>query len=741
MDHISFRFAVDRLNRAARGRHAADMPAMQAAAEQALSDPDRERACATIRQLLERRPRHAAWWKILATLHLRAGQADEALQALRQAIRHAGHDAALLLEIGAELRVAGIATETVEDRDRSSIPWPDGTTRLLLGGALTDALPALEQTYARSNGSGAHARNLALAYRTLGDHYREQCVEAGRLLAKGDAEAAVRLFESLDRSPLDAGVHLGGPYLRALRQAGRDEQVFGIAEAQQETMPASAWLEWGEALMDANRDEEAAAVFARADARFDNWQFRLRPCTGFPAVPRDASVVDRANARMQATLDALERMPSSGDLPELTSIADALTPNFYLPYQVDDESGLFRLATLTADVVRRELPRFSASSLAPAADVARRRIRIGYVASSVRFQTIIGYFINWFRLADRTRFELHLFPLEDSRDALTGFIEQDFDIVHPAATTRGQAAERISAACIDVLVYLEVGMSPLAYALSALRLAPVQCLAAGHPVSSGMDSIDYFLSPASMEPAGAQAHYRERLELLPGVGICMPARRDPAPGKTRADFDLDPDTVVFTSPQSLWKYRPGDEHVYARVLAGTDNAIMLFVEEGMPARARAFASRLRAACEAHGVDFDTRVRIPSRKGYADYLALLGLCDVFLDSFHWSGGVTTFDALALGVPVVTLPGTRMRGRQSYGMLKELRIEDTIAYDVDDYVRIACALGRDPDWRKDLSSRILAAHPRLFDDRRPVDALESFFLRCAGVGHPGGDAHAY
>lgn len=84
---------------------------------------------------------------------------------------------------------------------------------------------------------------------------------------------------------------------------------------------------------------------------------------------------------------------------------------------------------------------------------------------------------------------------------------------------------------------------------------------------------------------------------------------------------------------------------------------------------------------------------------------------------------------------------MRGRQSYGMLKELRIEDTIAYDVDDYVRIACALGRDPDWRKDLSSRILAAHPRLFDDRRPVDALESFFLRCAGVGHPGGDAHAY
>ena len=117
-----------------------------------------------------------------------------------------------------------------------------------------------------------------------------------------------------------------------------------------------------------------------------------------------------------------------------------------------------------------------------------------------------------------------------------------------------------------------------------------------------------------------------------------------------------------------------------------------------------------------------------------------MCDVFLDSFHWSGGVTTFDALALGVPVVTLPGTRMRGRQSYGMLKELGIEDTIASNVDDYVRIACGLGRDPAWRKDLSARILEAHPRLFDDRRAVHALESFFMRCVKIGDQDEDTPA-
>ncbi len=741
MDHISFRFAVDRLTQAARNRHTIDMPAMEAAAEQAMSDPDGEEACATVLHLLQRRPRYAPWWRILATLHLRAGKTDEARQAMQQAIVHAGHDATLLLQIGHELRAASIATDPLENGEVPPGQWPAGTVGLLLRGELEEALPALERAYAMSNGSGVHARNLAFAYRTLGHDHLVRCVEASVLLAKRDAKAAVRLFESLGRSSLDAGVHLGGKYLRALRQVGRDEQLFKIAEAEQETMSASAWLEWGEALMDANRDEEATAVFAAADTRFDNWQFKLRPCIAFPAVPSDAGVVERASARMQALLDALERQVLSEDPSALACVADVVAPNFHLSYHVDDESNLFRLAAFTARVFRQELPRFSATTVAPATDIAQRRIRIGYVVSSVRFQTIVGYFINWFRLADRTRFELHLFPLEENRDALTGFVEQDFDIVHPASTGREQAAQRISATGIDVLVYLEVGMSPLSHALSSLRLAPVQCLAAGHPVSSGMDSIDYFLSPESMEPANAQAHYRERLELLPGVGICMPSRRDPTQDKTRADFDLEPHSVVFTSPQSLWKYRPGDEHAYARILAGTDNdAIMLFVDEGMPARARAFGSRLRAACEALGVDFDARVRITPRKGYADYLALQSMCDVFLDSFHWSGGVTTFDALALGVPVVTLPGTRMRGRQSYGMLKEMGIEDTIACSVDDYVRIACGLARDPAWRKNLSARIFAAHTRLFDDKRSIVALESFFMRCTRMGDQDEDAPA-
>ena len=737
LDHLNFRFAITKLAQMGREQQTRTMEMLEAAAEEALQDSEPEQAEAAIRSLLQRRPREARWWRELGVLLLREGRLDEACEAMRHAIPHTRHNAELLHQIGCDLTQAGIdpcELATHPPDDIAAPPpacWPEGTREHILRGDLAAAQPALEQAYALNGSADGHAYNLAFAYRTLGDSFREQCVEAGKRLAKKDAAGAVELFESLGRSPLQAGAHLDWKYLNALRLAGQDDRLFQVAQAERATMSPRAWLEWSEALLDANLDEEAGSLLSEAGERFDDWRFRLLPGTRFPAVPLDADLVGRSLKRMRAAVDALETMPLPEDKTRLSALANEVCPNFYLSYQVDDEADLRRLARFTARVIRAELPQYSGPLAAPVADTGERRIRIAYAAGAVRFNTIVGYFINWFRFADRERFELHLFPLEESRDALTGYIEQHFDVCHPHSTRREQAAERIAAAGIDILVYLEVGMGRLGHALSSLRLAPVQCLAAGHPITSGMDSIDYFLSPDSMEPEDAQAHYSERLQRLPGVGICMPVRRDATPGKTRADFGLEERHVVFTSPQSLWKYRPGDEHAFARVAAGVDNAIVLFVEEGMPARTRTFARRLRAACDAAGVDFDARMRIMPRQKYADYLALLSLCDVFLDSFHWSGGVTTFDALALGVPVVTLPGTRMRGRQSYGMLKELGIEETIATDVDDYVGIARRLGNDAAWRRDLSRRILANHARLFDDQRSIQALEAFYLRCVGA----------
>ena len=111
----------------------------------------------------------------------------------------------------------------------------------------------------------------------------------------------------------------------------------------------------------------------------------------------------------------------------------------------------------------------------------------------------------------------------------------------------------------------------------------------------------------------------------------------------------------------------------------------------------------------------------------DYWTLNLLSDVFLDSQEWSGGVTALEAIACGLPIVTLPGRFMRGRHSYGILRQLGVTETIASDKASYVDIAVRLGVDKQWRAKIRERMAAGQHLLFSNTKCVLALEDFY-RC-------------
>ena len=111
----------------------------------------------------------------------------------------------------------------------------------------------------------------------------------------------------------------------------------------------------------------------------------------------------------------------------------------------------------------------------------------------------------------------------------------------------------------------------------------------------------------------------------------------------------------------------------------------------------------------------------------DYLRINLACDAMLDTLHWSGGNTSLDALACGLPVVTLPGDFMRGRQSAAMLRLVGAPEMIARDRDDYVRIATRAAGDAAWRKELAARIRDGRAAIFDTREPVEAFAQLLIR--------------
>jgi predicted O-linked N-acetylglucosamine transferase (SPINDLY family) len=109
----------------------------------------------------------------------------------------------------------------------------------------------------------------------------------------------------------------------------------------------------------------------------------------------------------------------------------------------------------------------------------------------------------------------------------------------------------------------------------------------------------------------------------------------------------------------------------------------------------------------------------------DYLMLNLLSDIYLDTFSWSGGNTTLEAIACDLPIVTCPGEFMRGRHSYAFLRRIGVTDTIAQNEAEYIEIAVKLAWEPAWRSEIVEKMKAMHGVLYDDKACVVAVENFY----------------
>jgi predicted O-linked N-acetylglucosamine transferase (SPINDLY family) len=115
--------------------------------------------------------------------------------------------------------------------------------------------------------------------------------------------------------------------------------------------------------------------------------------------------------------------------------------------------------------------------------------------------------------------------------------------------------------------------------------------------------------------------------------------------------------------------------------------------------------------------------------FGPFLGLVREADIILDSVGWSGGNTTLEAIAFDKPIVTLPGELMRSRHTAAILNVLGIEETVARDLDDYVRLSVRLALDRSWRSQIDSQINSSKSRAYDDLEAVRGLGRFLESAA------------
>lgn len=655
-----------------------------------------------------------------AELQESAGDKTGAVASLKRAIAIEPRFAPGLRYLGILLGESGDAQGAVDALERALAADPDharawnnlGNAQRSLG-----RLAEAERSFARAL---SLKPDYALAAANLAEVQRDQ----GEVVR---AEATLR--EALARqrgAPFRPLLVLLAGLLRERGSLDESAQLYRQAIELAPREAASEWFNLGWILTARGEPHEARKAYGEA-RNVDPGD--LRSLFGLhltlPLIYADGAELSSARAAYAEGLAAVGReLPAAVQgVPEVRILDGLRWSNFFLAYQGQDDRSLqAAYAALAASCIDAGAPDWH-RALAPRS-VGDTRVRVGFASAFFHDGTCGRYFRSWVTDLDRRRFEVfvyHLFPGMDDVASAIAARADGFRTFGGARARPSVVAPVIRDDALDVLVYPELGMDACSFGLAALRLAPRQYAGWGHPVTTGQATIDGFISCESMEPTGAQAHYTETLFKLPGIGTHYKAPLVPD-GADRAQFSLPEGRTLLLCPQSLWKIHPDNDSLFAELLAAQPTALLVLFAGRHPALTERFMRRLERVFGEHGVDVRERVKVLPQVGHDDYLRINRACDAMLDTLHWSGGNTSLDALACALPIVTLPGAYMRGRQSAGMLALMNVPELVARDRADYLSIAGQLVRDDSWRRALSERIRSGQRHLFGVTIAIEALQ-------------------
>jgi predicted O-linked N-acetylglucosamine transferase (SPINDLY family) len=610
---------------------------------------------------------------------------------------------------------------------RRSRPEDTAAARLERAGAL----------FAEANGQAARGE-LAKALVTYGRVLELQpgnaaalCNQATTLKLLGRTAEAVQSYErALAAHPrfADAYYNLGVAY----RDLGRSADAIAAFRQAIELRPQGkdAHLALGHALRDLDRGEEALAAFRRVleidpDDVMARWSVTMAQ---LPLVYAFGEDPGQRRRQFAAELAELERWFDARRGPAGAQAVGTDQP-FELAYQEENNRELLARYGGLCSRLMEDWRR--AEELAP--PVLRRRspLRVGIVSAHLRFHSVWSAITRgWFEQLDPSRVSLYAFHVGIDTDAETAFARSQAEHFEHGPREFPLWVEALEAHELDVLVYPEIGMDPTTVRLAAQRIAPVQVATWGHPETSGLPSIDYYLSGEDLEPADAKSNYTEKLVTLPRLGCYF---RPTAVSATPADpaaCGVDGEAPLFICPGVPIKYAPAFDSVFTAIAQRLGRCQFVFFRHASGVLSDRLAERLRAVFAHAGLDYERYVRFVPWQPPAAFIGWLARGTVYLDTIGFSGFNTALYAVEAGLPIVTREGRFLRGRLAGGILKRLGLAELVVPTEAAYVALAVRLAQDGAYRAAVRARMESARRSLYEDEGAMRALEDFLVGVAG-----------
>jgi predicted O-linked N-acetylglucosamine transferase (SPINDLY family) len=610
--------------------------------------------------VLEQTPEHTDAMLQLSEVVLQSGRLEEAAALLEHATRIAPGNASYLLNLGDIYRCLGQSSQAMAKLLLAIARKPD----------FAEAVFSLAVTFEEQGDVDA-----ALACYEQALVLKPEEAQAGDRLARLKAKQAARRDRSPARNPepglsaAEALAALG----ETLRLDGRPDDATSWYRIALKLNPrmANAHTALGAIHGAAGRLDEAIDEFRRA-LQIDESYPDTR---GYLALAlADSGRVDEALAMYR---DAIARHPRDVSAHSALLFSMPFSPGASAS-DIVAEARAWN-ARHAHSLARRALPHENQRS-------PERRLRVGYVSPDFREHVLSLSTIPLLMNHDREKFEIFCYSSVEKPDGFTERIRGLADAFREVSALDDVALSKvIRQDRIDILVDLTMHMSDHRLLVFARRPAPIQLCWQAYPGTTGLETMDYRVSDALIDPLDASTDcYTEQTLRLASFWCYDPLVEEPEVSPLPA---LAQGRITFGSLNHFRKVNDGVLRVWARVLAALPRSRLLLLSPQGRAR-----DHVRSILASTGVEPD-RIDFVDRCGRPEYLRRYCDIDVGLDVFPYNGHTTSLDALWMGVPVVTLAGETVVGRAGASQAVRVDLPELIATTPDEYVRIASALASD------------------------------------------------
>ncbi len=374
---------------------------------------------------------------------------------------------------------------------------------------------------------------------------------------------------------------------------------------------------------------------------------------------------------------------------------------FYVHHTEISATELFNLSRAYNDIFADVVPYVHDTALL-SRELAGggRRIRIGYLSPDCRQHVAAKFFVALLKYADRTRFEVFMYSGGKMRDRVTDVIAAAVEhFVDVSDMDFATAAAKIYADKIDILVDLAGHTANSFLPVLAYKPAPVQMSGIGDMATTGLKTVDYYITDRVVDPPGNEAFFTERPLFLTGQFSYTPSiTGDAVPNCADAPC-LANGFVTFGCFNRYNKITDKMLGAWREILNVVPDARLLLKSADYSDNELTATAKMRFG----GADMPLE-RIVFEAGSADYMRRYQSIDIALDTYPYTGGGTTCDALYMGVPVVSLYGERRNMRFSLGILANIGLADLAVDSYEKYVALAVNLARDFDLVQALHKKI-------------------------------------